>query len=253
MLTTFYLLYTPSFNLDLALSKKPKQCHIVLIWQILSGKIKCLWFSWCYSTLLMPRNDGPARWHKAKFKAKTQRGRLRSALENTTSRCPFICLLNSHLQVHLSSSYWLFRMKTLRRPRKSWQELSHIGKWAHPDWLEHRYIDRNHRLAIQTLNSVALRLLTRPEPNEPLDVSIHPQSYFSSNVHDKRLSMALNDFPSATRFPIQVSFLVRWLPSRWSLRLYSDTGTLHSKWGSSWPTFSFTPCCKNRACCPRAN
>ena len=47
MLTTFHLLYTLCSNLYLGVSKQPKQCHIVLTWQILSGKSKCLWFSWC--------------------------------------------------------------------------------------------------------------------------------------------------------------------------------------------------------------
>ena len=40
------LLYTLSSNVYLASSKQPKQCHIVLTWQRLPGKIKCPWFSW---------------------------------------------------------------------------------------------------------------------------------------------------------------------------------------------------------------
>ena len=47
MLTIFHLLYKAPSKLYITLSKVSKQCHIVLTCQILSGKIKCPWFSWC--------------------------------------------------------------------------------------------------------------------------------------------------------------------------------------------------------------
>jgi len=102
---------------------------------------------------------------------------------------------------------WQFLMKTLRKPRKWWQELSHIRKWT-PDTQTGLNLDTLtavNRLAIQTLSVFGFS--HAQAENKPSDVSINPRSYFSFDVSDKILSVVLNDFSSAIRFPTWTTFL----------------------------------------------
>ena len=56
-------------------------------------------------------------------------------------------------------------------------------------------------------NSVALALCTSESEDEPENVLVHPQSYFSYDVSDRNLSTSLDGFPSNIRFPTRIPFL----------------------------------------------